>query len=159
MSDITLEMIVDAVREVLSDAISRGVDYLQGVFTEIIYQDLDILIAIGLGGFGIVLLMAIIVMIFQGIGARTHKRRKGRAEPVVPQPETATQAPKNAPKTSTKKPSKQKAGGDMADKAAILADIESEMIALKELYTGGHISAEVYREESRTLYDRALALE
>lgn len=40
-----------------------------------------------------------------------------------------------------------------------LFQIERDMLALKELYEAGHISVDVYVSESRTLYDRAKALQ
>ena len=38
---------------------------------------------------------------------------------------------------------------------AALADIERDMLALKELYETGHINADLYISETRKLYDRA----
>ena len=39
-----------------------------------------------------------------------------------------------------------------------LAEIERDMLALKELYQSGHIKVDVYVSESRTLYEKAKAL-
>ena len=39
-----------------------------------------------------------------------------------------------------------------------LAEIERDMLALKELYESGHIKVDVYVSESRTLYEKAKAL-
>lgn len=50
---------------------------------------------------------------------------------------------------------KSRKGRKAADQIEPLSAIETEMLALKELYNTGHITADVYVAESRALYEKA----
>ncbi len=44
---------------------------------------------------------------------------------------------------------------ELGDERMTLSSIETEMLALKELYSSGHINADVYVAETRILYEKA----
>ena len=71
-----------------------------------------------------------------------------------PEPKLKSKAkPKPKPKLTQKPKSKPDAGDKI--NAEALANIEAEMLTLKEMHARGHISSDEYIAESRALYDRA----
>lgn len=66
---------------------------------------------------------------------------------------------KKKAKAARPKPAQQQSADPMLGQVVgQLAEIERDMLALKELYESGHIKVDVYVSESRTLYEKAKAL-
>jgi len=136
-----------------------AIDYARGMGIE---KDQLFLIFVG-GGIAVLLVLIIIVMLI----ARSGRKKAGN-----PLPEQARRDPSPPPATdetgrNTRKTREAPSFGEktsFADQAAAgmreqeLADIESEMLALRELYDAGRIDAAVYLEETKALYERARSL-
>ena len=66
---------------------------------------------------------------------------------------------KKKAKAARPKPAQQQSADPMLGQVVgQLAEIERDMLALKELYESGHIKVDVYVSESRILYEKAKAL-
>lgn len=144
-----------------------------------------LLIVVGLGASVVILIMAGIVLLAQAVPSlparapRQPKAPKARKPKPAKKPKAAKPAktpkpakpkgpglltrikgmmPKRKPKALGPSPSMaigRKRGDAVAVDAVTLASIETEMLAVKELYVAGHITADVYVSETRNLYEKA----
>lgn len=177
-----VEAVSTAIRTILVDSVDwldAQIKAMTGVQLE---QNFLLLIVIGFGCSMIVLILASMVLLLRGIGGSGGAKKPAKAKPAKPPKQPKPQKPARASggigvmlkslvaKLTPKRKSnlgpnpaevmarRRAKQADISDQNITLSSIESEMLALKELYSSGHISAEVYITETRILYDKAQAL-
>ena len=159
-------------------AVKYTVDLIYG-FTGIeIAAGKVLLMLMGLGISSLLLVMALMLMLLRKFtgssGKARHSQNDQKQEPQIEAAATEAKAPeakggvfsflKKKDKTAQSPADnsgfvflkrKSRKGRNAAEHIEPLSAIETEMLALKELYTTGHITADVYVAESRALYEKA----
>ena len=168
---------VNFIKEYIQTAVTYTVDLIYGFTGVEIAAGKILLVLMGLGISSLLLVMALFLLLLRTLTGSSQKKKARQEEKQEPQLEataTETKAPKAKggllsfikkkdtpaqPSADTggfvflKKKSRKARGA--ADQIEPLSAIETEMLALKELYSTGHITADVYVAESRALYEKA----
>ena len=159
-------------------AVRYTVDLIYGFTGVEIAAGKILLVLMGLGISSLLLVMALILMLlrkFTGSSAKAKAAQKiNKQEPQLEAAPAEAKAPepkkgvfsflkkKDKPAQPAADTSgfvflkkKSRKGRNAAEQIEPLSAIETEMLALKELYNTGHITADVYVAESRVLYEKA----
>lgn len=166
---------VTTIKNFILAAVAYTIDLLYSIFGVEFSASKVLLALMGLGISALLLIMALMLLVLQMTGGKSKKPAKEEKTETAKAPKEKN--PRKVfsflrKKNTAGKPSrnegvkgegfvflkKKKAAAPpppVAETLEPLAAIESEMLALKELYNAGHITADVYVSESRTLFEKA----
>lgn len=159
------------IKNFILSAVAYTIDLLYSIFGVEFSAAKVLLVLMGLGISALLLVMALILLLLKKPEGKAAKPAK-KAEPKNEKAEKAPIAKTDRKvfgflykKKTAGKPAKsegfvflkkkKKAEAPATEALEPLAAIEGEMLALKELYNTGHITADVYVSESRALFEKA----